>query len=818
MPQRFLRNATSKAADVLQMAIMELANFRKGLVVPEFILMALVEQKDSIVLKIFDELKLDTGSLRRDIVERAVNIVQTLPDLPVHQTVNIKVSQDVTNLLAEANKIRSKLGDSYISTGALFLACFSPEIPSTANLLSELSISYDTAFAAYQALRGNTKIDAKDAESKQSALDQYTTDLTALARKGELDPVIGRSSEIQRVIEILSRRKKNNPVLIGEPGVGKTVIVEGLAQAIADAKVPDYLLNKRILSLEMGALIAGAKMQGEFEERLKTIVDEVTDSEGDIILFIDEIHTVVGAGRTGGGLDASNMLKPALAKGHLRCFGATTLREYKQYIESDKALERRFQQVKVEEPTPEDALTILQGLRKKYEQHHHVEYSDEALKAAVDLSVKYLSERHLPDKAIDLIDEAGASKRLKFQVIDPEQRNMETRRQELLAKKAAAFDSQDFEKMAMIQMDLARLENDLKAKKESAVKSLSGESRTVDVADIAAVVGRMTNVPVSRMVESEATKLKNLASALSSRVIGQARAVNVVANAIKRNRAGLRKENKPIASFLFLGPTGVGKTELVKALASEIMDDENKIIRIDMSEFMEKHSVARLIGAPPGYVGYGEGGQLTEKIRRNPYSIVLFDEFEKAHPDVYNILLQVLDEGWLTDGEGQRVSFRNAIVVGTSNIGSEHLVDRRKPVGIGAQSEDWSSDEESKAIMGEVKRFLRPEFINRLDEIVIFNRLSRSDLAQIADLQINELRGRIEALGYKLEIAPEVIPHILESIDTLSYGARPVRRKIEQMIENEIASVLISLTGRNSGDIRVSLQNGKVAVDAAAAL
>jgi ATP-dependent Clp protease ATP-binding subunit ClpC len=814
MPQRFLRNATSKAADVLQMAIMELANVRKGLVVPEFILMALVEQKDSIVLRIFDELKLDTGTLRREIIERAVGMVQSLPDLPTQHTVNIKVSQEVTNLLGEADKVRKKLGDSYISTGALFLACFSGEIPSTSRLLSELSISYDAAYAAYQSLRGNTKIDAKDAETKQSALDQYTSDLTSMARKGELDPVIGRAKEIQRVIEILSRRKKNNPVLIGEPGVGKTVIVEGLAQAIADAKVPDYLLNKRILSLEMGTLIAGAKMQGEFEERLKKIVDEVSGSDGDIILFIDEIHTVVGAGRSGGGLDASNMLKPALAKGHLRCMGATTLREYKQYIESDKALERRFQQVKVEEPTPEDALTILRGLRSKYEAHHQVEYTDDALKAAVDLSVKYLSERQLPDKAIDLIDEAGASKRLKFQVIDPEQRAMETRRQELLARKTQAFETQDFEKMAMIQMELARLEDDLKIKKENAVKGLSGESRLVDVGEIAAVVGRMTNVPVSRMVESEANKLRNLEQALSSRVIGQSHAVEVVANAIRRNRAGLRKENKPIASFLFLGPTGVGKTELVKALAAEIMDDENKIIRIDMSEFMEKHSVARLIGAPPGYVGYGEGGQLTEKIRRNPYSIVLFDEFEKAHPDVYNILLQVLDEGWLTDGEGQRVSFRNAVVVGTSNIGSEHLVDRRKPVGIGAQSEDWSAGEESKAIMNEVKSFLRPEFINRLDEIVVFNRLSREDLGRIAQLQVTELRTRIEALGYRLVIEPAVVNHILESIDSLSYGARPVRRKIEQMMENEIATVLISLTGRNAGEIVVSLQNGQVVVQA----
>jgi ATP-dependent Clp protease ATP-binding subunit ClpC len=811
MPQRLLRNSTVKVSEAVQTAIMELANLRRGVLTAEAILMALLEQKDSIVLKIFDEQRLDTGALRRDIVDRVISHAQTLPELDARAG-SMQLSQDVQNLFRVADEERRRLGDAYISTGAMFMATFDATVPGTRKILIELQLGRDACAAALSTLRGNNKVDQKDSESRQSMLETYATDVTAMARRGELDPVVGRESDIRRVVEILSRRKKNNPVLIGEPGVGKTVIVDGLAQLIVDGEAPDHLLNRRILSLEMASVIAGAKMQGEFEERLKKIVDEVIAAQGEIILFIDELHTVVGTGRSGGGLDASNMLKPALARGHLQCIGATTLREYKQYIESDKALERRFQPVRVEQPTVAQTIEILRGLAPRYAAHHHIEFTEPSIVAAAELSDRYLVDRFLPDKAIDLIDEAGASKRLRVGVTPPETRLLETKRQDLVTKKADAFNQQDFELMARHQMELSRVEEELRAARDAFAKSHPETERRVDAEDIAAVVSRITGVPVAKMVAEEAEKLRTLETRLGARVIGQEHAVRSAANAIRRNRAGLRRGDKPVASFLFLGPTGVGKTELVKALAAQVMDDESKIIRLDMSEYMEKHAVARLIGAPPGYVGYGEGGQLTEKIRRQPYSVVLLDEFEKAHPEVYNVLLQVFDEGWLTDGEGQRVSFRNAIIVGTSNIGSDILTDRKRPVGIGAQNAEWDRSDEQKAVMEEVKRFLRPEFINRLDEIIIFNRLGRVELDKIFDLQLLDLTQRVADAGFKLEVDPKLRGFILEGIDTEHYGARPLRRKLEQLVENGIASCLIDQTGQAGGTIAVTIENNSVTI------
>ncbi|MEZ4742500.1 MAG: ATP-dependent Clp protease ATP-binding subunit [Bdellovibrionota bacterium] len=633
-----------------------------------------------------------------------------------------------------------------------------------------------------------------------------------MARKGILDPVIDRGSEIKRTIEILSRRKKNNPILVGEPGVGKTVIVEGLAQQIVNGDVPEYLLNKRVLSLEIASLLAGAKMQGEFEERLKAVKDEVIAAAGDIILFIDEIHTVVGAGRSGGGLDASNMLKPALAKGLLQCIGATTFKEYKQYIESDKALERRFQLVKVTEPTKEQAISILMGIRKKYEDHHQIEYTDEAIEAAVNLSDRYIQERYLPDKAIDLLDEAGAAKRIKVIYTPPELRHLDLKRQELEAERVKAFNDQDFERMAKFQMELSLLEQQMKEGRESASKQFADNDRIVTEQDIAAIVSEGTGIPVKKMITEEAEKLSHLEEFIEKRVVGQGHAVKSVANAIRRNRSGLRRPNAPIASFLFLGPTGVGKTELAKALAQQVLDDESKIIRIDMSEYMERHSVSKLIGSPPGYVGYGEGGQLTEKIKHNPYSVVLFDEFEKAHPDVYNLLLQVLDEGWLTDAEGRRVSFCNSIIIGTSNIGSDILTDRKRPVGLIAQSEEWDKDEEFKTIMKEVSKFLRPEFINRLDEVIIFNRLSKEDLSVILQIQIDNLEKRLRNLGKNLKFTQQAKEFILDSIDTLNFGARPLRRKIETLVENQVATLLISSEINEKQTVVVDLKDKCISV------
>ena len=812
MPQRLLRNSTVKVSEALQMAIMELANMRKGVVTAESILLALLEQKDSIVLKIFDELRADTGKLRREIADRVVAHAQELPDLNPQMAGSMQVSEDVQNLFTASDAQRKKLGDSYISTGALFLGCFDDEVPGSKRILSELEIDYEACLGALVALRGATKVDQKDSESRQSMLEEYTTDITAMARRGVLDPVIGRGDEIRRTIEILSRRKKNNPVLIGEPGVGKTVIVEGLAQQIVAADVPEYLLNKRVLSLEMGTLIAGAKMQGEFEERLKKIVDEVVASAGETILFIDELHTVVGTGRSGGGLDASNMLKPALARGLLQCVGATTFKEYKQFIESDKALERRFQPVTIKQPSVDQTIEILRGLQKKYEEHHQIEYTDPAIVAAAELSDRYLTERFLPDKAIDLLDEAGASKRLKVIYTPPELRKLETKRHELLNKKSQAFHQQDFELMAKYQMELSRLEDELKDSRLKCADRYSDEERRVDEDNIATIVSRSTGIPVQKMMAEEAEKLGALEERLSARVIGQENAAKSVANAIRRNRSGLRQASRPVASFLFLGPTGVGKTEMVKTIAAELMGDESKIVRVDMSEYMERHTVSRLIGSPPGYVGYGEGGQLTEQVRRQPYSVVLLDEFEKAHPDVYNVMLQVLDEGWLTDAEGRRVSFRNCVIIGTSNLGSEILTDRKRPVGIGAQNEEWNSDEEQAAVMGEVKRYLRPEFINRLDEIIVFNRLSRDDLNQILDLQLEDLKERLKATGLSLIFDAAARDLIIEGIDSLNYGARPLRRKLEQLVENKIANFLIRPDPFTEGSLRIGVAQGEITV------
>ncbi len=811
MNQAQLRNSTSKVSEALQAAIMEIANMRKSVVTAEFVLMALIEQRDSVVLKIVDELKKDSVHSRHQIMDLAIASVKSVPNLEPGKAANLLFSKDVSNLFEAADKEREKLGDAYISTGALFLAFFDDSVPVMHEWLKSLGLDYDLCFNALNQIRGAQKVTQKDGESRRSLLEQYATDVTALARRNLLDPVIGRENEIKRVIEILSRRKKNNPVLIGEPGVGKTVVVEGLAQQIVAADVPEYLLHKRVLSLEMGSLIAGAKMQGEFEERLKTIRDEVIAAAGEIILFIDELHTVVGAGRTGGGLDASNMLKPALAKGLLQCIGATTTKEYKQYVESDKALERRFQPVKVEQPNIEDTIKMLQGLKKKYEEHHQIEYRDEALVVAVELSHRYITDRFLPDKAIDLLDEAGAAKRLKIIYIPPELRALETKKHELLTKKTQAFNEQNFERMARYQMELSKLEERMKGEREKLSAMLSEEERKVDAQDIADIVSRKTGIPVKKLVAEEVEKLRHLEKFIEQRVIGQTRAVKAVANAIRRNRAGLRKANAPIASFLFLGPTGVGKTELAKALAEQIMDDESKIIRIDMSEYMERHEVSKLIGAPPGYVGYGEGGQLTERVRQNPYSIVLFDEFEKAHADVFNVLLQVLDEGWLTDAEGQKVSFQNCVIIGTSNIGSDILTDKKRPVGLGVQ-DGWGEDEEHKDIMKEVKNVFRPEFINRLDDIIIFNRLTLVELKKILDLQIDDLRKRLTKMGITLCFEEQAKEHLLSSVDTLNYGARPLRRKLEQLVENEIALLLIRKEPLKNVEVHVTFRDKKINV------
>jgi ATP-dependent Clp protease ATP-binding subunit ClpC len=813
MVQKLLKSSTVKVTEALQAALMEYANQRKSVVGAEGILMALLDQKDSICLKIFKELEKDPRELRSEIVDRAMNAISDLPQFNQGQIGQIRMTKDVENLFEAADRERRRLGDSFISTGTLFLGCFDRSVPGNSRILEEVGLQYETCSRALEQIRGTHRITDREEESRQSALVEYTSDLTAMARKGELDPVIGREQEIERVIQILSRRKKNNPILLGEPGVGKTVIAEGLANRIASADVPEYLINKRILSLEVAVLLAGAKMQGEFEERLKNIRDEVIASAGEIILFVDEIHTVVGAGRASGALDASNMLKPALARGQLQCIGATTNREYKQYIESDKALARRFETVRVEEPSVDDTVQILRGLKEKYEIHHMVQYTDDALLAAAEWSNRYIPDRSLPDKAIDLIDEAGAIKRLNVIYIPPELRKLEKNRQRLLEKKSKAFNEQDFEQMSRYQMELAQLEAGMEQERRQFLEKNGPKDHTVDREVIAGVLSKKTGIPLNKMVENEANKLLNLESHLAKRVIGQNHAVKSVANAIRRNRSGLRRPNVPIASFLFLGPTGVGKTELAKAIAAEIMDDASRIIRIDMSEYMHKHDVSKLIGSPPGYIGYGEGGQLTERVKRQPYSVVLFDEFEKAHPDVFNILLQILDEGWLTDSEGQKVIFSNCIIVGTSNIGSEVMAERKTPIGIGMQINEWSKDEETKEVFKIVKNFLKPEFINRLDEIIVFNRLDIEQFRQISDLLIKDLETRLGKLNVSLKFSNEAKDFLIKSIDTNSYGARPLKRKLEDLVENKIASLLIKVRTEGHKITTVDLVNGALQVE-----
>ncbi|MBC7660165.1 MAG: AAA family ATPase [Chitinophagaceae bacterium] len=791
MVQRLLKISTVKVTEALQAALMEYANQKKSVVGSEGILIALIDQKDSVVTRILNELDKDAGEIRAQIVDRALVLISEMPPFQQGQVGQVRMTKDVENLFEAADRERRRLGDSFISTGTLFLACFDRSVPGNFKLLDDVGLHYEECSRALDQIRGNHKIIDREEESRQSALQEYTVDLTALARKGELDPVIGRDAEIERVIQILSRRKKNNPLLVGEPGVGKTVIAEGLANRIAAADAPEYLLNKRIISLEIATLLAGAKMQGEFEERLKNIRDEVIASAGSIILFIDEIHTVVGAGRASGALDASNMLKPALARGQLQCIGATTNREYKQYIESDKALARRFEAVRIEEPSVEDTIQILEGIKAKYEQHHAIQYTHDALVAAAEMSARYIPDRCLPDKAIDLMDEAGAIAHLKAIYTPPEMRREEKRRQDLIEKKSKSFNEQDFELMARYQMELAQLEDELKASRQAYLEQQGSVDHRVDREAIAAVVSQKTGIPLRKMIATEADKLIQLEDHLAKRVIGQDHAIKSIANAIRRNRAGLRRPNVPIASFLFLGPTGVGKTELAKAIAAEVLDDPNRIIRIDMSEYMQKHEVSKLIGSPPGYVGYGEGGQLTEKVKRQPYSVVLFDEFEKAHPDVFNILLQILDEGWVTDAEGQRVSFANCIIIGTSNLGSEVLSDRRAPIGIGVQVNDWSQDDSAKEVLKIVKNYLRPEFINRLDEIIIFNRLDKTQFGKIADIMIKDLASRLKKLKVVLNFPEDARKILVDLIDTSHFGARPLKRKLEEMVENPISSLLI---------------------------
>ncbi|HEY8498820.1 MAG TPA: AAA family ATPase, partial [Limnochordales bacterium] len=644
---------------------------------------------------------------------------------------------------------------------------------------------------------------------KTPTLDQYGRDLTELAREGKLDPVIGREQEIQRVIQVLSRRTKNNPVLIGEPGVGKTAIAEGLAQKIVAGDVPETLLNKRVVTLDLAAVVAGSKFRGEFEERLKKVMDEIRNS-GDIILFIDEMHTIVGAGAAEGAIDASNILKPALARGELQCIGATTIDEYRKHIEKDAALERRFQPIMVDEPTVEETIAILQGLRDRYEAHHRVKITDEALVAAARLSDRYVTDRFLPDKAIDLIDEAGSRVRLQALIAPPELKQLEEAIQEIQTEKEAAIKNEEFEKAAALRDKEQQMREELERKRQEWKNSRSRTEGVVTAEDIAQVVSAWTGIPVSKLQQEETERLLHLEEILHARVVGQDEAIDAVARAIRRARAGLKDPRRPIGSFIFLGPTGVGKTELAKALAEALFGDEDAMIRIDMSEYMERHTVSRLVGAPPGYVGYEEGGQLTERVRRRPYSVILLDEIEKAHPEVFNVLLQVLEDGRLTDAKGRTVDFRNTVVIMTSNVGAQEI-HRQARLGFRATQDERDAYETmKKKVLDELRRTFRPEFLNRIDEVIVFHALTKEHIRQIIDILLKRVAKELEERGIKVEFtdaAKEVLAD--EGFDP-DFGARPLRRAIQRLVENPLSDEMLKGRFQEGDTVVVDAVDGTI--------
>ena len=825
----------------------------------EHMFLSMLQQKDGIAEPLFSKVGINFQSLLSD----AHNLVDRLPKAyggAVNQTVSNRLLQVLNNAQSEADKFK----DEYVSTEHVILAMLDDE-GAVGSLLKRYGVTRDSLMEALQSIRGNQRVTDEDAESKYQSLEKYCKDMTALARQGKMDPVIGRDEEIRRVMQVLSRKTKNNPVLIGEPGVGKTAIVEGLAQRIVSGDVPDSLKDKRLLSLDVGALVAGAKFRGEFEERLKAVVNEITRSEGKIILFIDELHTIVGAGAAEGSTDASNLIKPALARGELHAIGATTLDEYRKYIEKDKALERRFQPVYANEPSVEDTIAILRGLKDRYEIHHGVRIKDDALVAAAVLSNRYITNRFLPDKAIDLIDEAASQLKMEIESQPTELDKIERKILQLkIEQQALSKEDDDSSKARLekINAELAdlkttrdamhlRWENERNAiegirDKKSQVENLKNEEaiaerngdlskaaeikhgripslqheisdmekhlseiqgdhkllkEEVDEDDIARIVSSWTGVPVAKMQGSEMQKYLNLEKILSEKVIGQDEAISAVSNAIRRNKTGIGDEHRPLGSFLFAGPTGVGKTELAKVLASFLFDDEKALTRIDMSEYMEKFSVSRLIGAPPGYVGYDEGGQLTEVVRRRPYSVVLFDEIEKAHPDVFNILLQILDDGRLTDGQGRVVDFTNTIIIMTSNLGSKQLM------------EAPTVEAGRAAVLEVIRQSFKPEFINRIDEIIVFNQLGKEQIKGIVSLQLKRLADRLENRNLHLKWDDSVVDLVSNAGFDPDYGARPIKRAIQTLVENPLAVDMLHGRFSDGDSIELTAPNGELHIE-----
>jgi len=774
---------TERAQDAAQRAAEIIQRYGHNQIDTEHILLALIEQPQGVIPQILEKLNIDIEALS----DRIDHQLRTTPKANIYGggAGQIFITPRVKRVVDMANQEANRLNDEYISTEHIFLAILSERNTTLARLLTDEGITKDRIYDAVKEIRGGQRVTDRKAESRYRILEKYSRDLTQLAKSGKLDPVIGRDQEILRVIQILSRRTKNNPVLIGEAGVGKTAIVEGLAQKIADNDIPEILSGKRVVSLDLGAMIAGSRFRGEFEERLKAAIEEIQRSEGEIILMIDELHTVVGAGAAQGALDASNMLKPALARGELQCVGATTLDEYHKYIEKDAALERRFAPVYVEEPNVEETIEMLRGLRDRYEAHHKVSFSDDALVAAARLSQRYVTDRHLPDKAIDLIDEAAAKLRVALYSLPPNLKELKGEIDRLMAAEEQAGLERDYERAADKKSERIRLETEFREKRDiwEAEHQLD---EVVDENDIAEVVAMWTGIPVSQMMETESERLLNMEERLHERIVGQDEAIHALADAIRRARAGLKDPRRPIGSFIFLGSSGVGKTEVAKALAEFMFDDPDALVRIDMSEYREQHTVSRLFGAPPGYIGYEEGGQLTEAVRRRPYRVILFDEIEKAHPEVWNALLQILDDGRLTDGQGRVVVFRNTVLIMTSNLGTE-FVTKSGTLGFRRQGQESQESDAEEKIEKALRDTFRPEFLNRIDEIIIFSPLSTDQMEQIVDLQMEQIRERLAEHGIEVELTETARKWLAQEGYDPTFGARPLRRAMQKHIESTLS-------------------------------
>jgi ATP-dependent Clp protease ATP-binding subunit ClpC len=803
---------TERVRKVIYLAREEAARLQHDYIGTEHLLLGVIREGEGIAATVLNNLGVDLDHIRQ-AVENMVSSsggTMTIGEIPFTPR-----AKRVLELAVEEAR---SLGHNYVGTEHLLLGLIREGEGVAAKVLLELGVDRKRVREETLKLLGGTPTNAQQEREERAetpALNQFGRDLTSLAREGKLDPVIGRENEIERVVQVLSRRKKNNPVLVGEPGVGKTAIAEGLAQRIVEGKVPESLKNKRIVTLDLAAVVAGTKYRGQFEERLKTVMNEIRESK-DTIIFIDELHTIVGAGGAEGAIDASNMLKPALARGELQCIGATTLDEYRKYIEKDGALERRFQPITVDPPSLEDAITILKGLRDKYEAHHGVHITDEAVVQAVKLADRYMNDRFLPDKAIDVIDEASARARLSVSTVPAEIRELEQKLEELVKEKEAAIRAQEYEKAAKMRDREKEARTRLRELKKGWMEAKRDKDVEVDGEDIAAVVSVMTGIPVVKLEEEESAKLLQMEDALAKRVVGQEEAVSAVARAVRRNRVGLRDPKRPIGSFIFLGPTGVGKTELARALASFLFNDDEALIRIDMSEYMEKFSVSRLVGAPPGYVGYDEGGQLTEKVRRKPYSVVLLDEIEKAHPDVFNVLLQVLDDGLLTDSTRRKVNFKNTVIIMTSNLGARQITGSKQLGFSRADEVNQQFAQIKSTVTDELKRAFNPEFLNRVDDVIVFHPLTRAHMDEIVTILLSALQARLATQDLKLDVSPEAVAFLVEKGFDPALGARPLKRALQRYLEDPLSEAILRGTLKASPVVRVVREGDELRFEPAA--